>query len=108
MSTNIVFIDARVAGYQTLIAGLTAPAEVFVLDSNSDGVNQIAALLHGRTEIDALHIVSHGSAGSVYLGNSVLDNQNLSSYTSHRTRGYRERAYGLGRHTFLRVQCWSR
>ena len=48
MSTNIVFIDSRVADYQSLIDALTEPAEVFVLDSESDGLDQIAARLQGH------------------------------------------------------------
>ena len=31
---NIVFIDSRVAGYETLIAGLSADTEWYLLDAN--------------------------------------------------------------------------
>ena len=53
MTKNIVFIDSRVASYQSLIDGLTEPAEVFILDGESDGLAQMAARLQGRSGIDA-------------------------------------------------------
>ncbi|MBK7006203.1 MAG: hypothetical protein IPH37_14625 [Burkholderiales bacterium] len=37
MRTNIVFVDSRVANYQTLIDGLNQPAEVFILNGDSMG-----------------------------------------------------------------------
>jgi len=80
MTTRIVFIDSRVTDYQTLVDSLTEPAEVFILDSASDGLTQIAARLQGRSDIDALDIISHGSQGALYLGSTVLDNGNIASY----------------------------
>lgn len=82
MSTSIVFVDSRVANYQSLIDGLTQPIEVFILTPESDGVEQIRARLQGRTDIDALHIISHGSEGALYLGSTVLNQENISSYSS--------------------------
>jgi hypothetical protein len=70
----------RLTDYQSLIDGLTEPAEVFVLDSKSDGLSQISDYLSGQTDIDALHIISHGSEGTLYLGNSVIDSGNLAAY----------------------------
>jgi len=60
MSQSLVFVDARVADYQTLIDGLAPGSEVYVIDAESDGVAQIAARLQGRSGIDALHIISRG------------------------------------------------
>ena len=77
---NIVFIDSRVASYQSLIDGLTEPAEVFILDGESDGLAQMAARLQGRCGIYAIHIISHGSQETLYLGSTVLDGGNLASY----------------------------
>ncbi len=82
MSTSVVFVDTRVADYQTLIDGLEPGSDVYLIDEFSDGLDQIVARLHARTGIDALHIISHGSQGAVYLGNTVLNNGNLSDYQS--------------------------
>lgn len=35
---NVVFIDTRVVGYETLIASLGADTEWYLLDANDDGV----------------------------------------------------------------------
>jgi Ca2+-binding RTX toxin-like protein len=79
---SIAFIDSRVADYQTLIDGLSDPMDVYLLDSDSDGLSQIAAYLKGQAGYDALHIVSHGSEGTLFLGNSVIDGANLADYQS--------------------------
>jgi hypothetical protein len=77
---SMIVIDSRVTGYQTLIDHLATPGEIFIIDVGSDGVAQIAARLQGRSDIDALHIISHGSQGAMYLGSTVLDSGNLSMY----------------------------
>jgi hypothetical protein len=82
MSTSIVFIDTRVADYQTLIDGLEPGAEFYLIDSGSDGLEQVAARLLGRTGIDAIHIISHGSSGSVLLGSSAIDSAALATHAS--------------------------
>jgi len=79
---SIVFVDSRVSNYQSLIDSLTEPAEVLVLDGESDGLAQMAADLKGRTSIDAIHVISHGSVGALYLGRTVLDGGNLANYQS--------------------------
>ena len=38
--TNIVFIDAAVPDYQTLIEGLPNNSTYFVLDAQKDGIDQ--------------------------------------------------------------------
>ncbi|MFN7877217.1 MAG: DUF4347 domain-containing protein, partial [Pirellula sp.] len=72
--SEIIFVDATIVGYEQLVQELllSHDAEIVLLDSNSDGVLQMAAVLRGRTGIEAVHIVSHGSEGSLYLGNAVL------------------------------------
>lgn len=79
-SKSIVFVDSRVANYQSLIDSLTEPYEVFILDGDKDGLDQMAGSLKGRTGIDAIHVISHGSQGALYLGGTVLDSGNLDAY----------------------------
>lgn len=75
--TNIVFIDAKVPDYQTLIAGLPNNSTYFVLDAQKDGISQIEQCLAGYSNLDFIQILSHGSQGSLYLGNAVLSNNTL-------------------------------
>jgi Ca2+-binding RTX toxin-like protein len=77
---NVVFIDSRVAGYETLIAGLSADAEWYLLDANQGGVDQMQRILAGYSELDSVQVISHGSIGTLYLGSTVLNGDNLTSY----------------------------
>ncbi|MFZ3017582.1 MAG: DUF4347 domain-containing protein, partial [Gallionella sp.] len=80
--TEIVFVESNVADYQTLLNGVTPGAEVHVLDAAQDGLAQIAGILDGRSGIDAIHIVSHGSEGSLQLGGLSLTADNLQDHAA--------------------------
>ena len=80
--SSYVFIDSRVRNYDLLLASLAPDTQVVILDSAHDGIEQIAAVLEGVTELDAIHIISHGSEGTLYLGDTVLTSDNLTEYTS--------------------------
>ncbi len=74
---TIVFIDGAVHNRDQLLAGIPDSAEIVVLDSTRDGVEQIASYLAGRTGVDSIHIMSHGDAGRIYLGNAELTQQSV-------------------------------
>ncbi len=74
---NIVFIDSRVAGYQNLTASLGADTEWHLLNAGQDGVEQMQRILSGRSGLESIQVVSHGSAGTLYLGSTVLNSGNL-------------------------------
>ncbi|WP_153110542.1 DUF4347 domain-containing protein [Propionivibrio limicola] len=80
--TEIVFIESNVADYATLIAGLDPALEVHVLDAEGDGLAQMAAVLAGRSGIDAIHLISHGAQGSLQLGALTLDETTLQSHST--------------------------
>ncbi|GJE54785.1 hypothetical protein EKPJFOCH_1269 [Methylobacterium thuringiense] len=69
---EIVVIDKGVADLATLLAGVPAAAEVVLIDSARDGFDQLASALKGRSGIDAIHILSHGTAGDLRLGTGDL------------------------------------
>ena len=79
---SLVFIDPAVNDYQNLIAGVKPETEAILLDATGDGVSQITAALAGRTGIKSIHIVSHGSPGSLQLGNTKLSLDTLALYRS--------------------------
>jgi VCBS repeat-containing protein len=79
---QIVFIDAHVDDCQMLATGVLPGIEVFLLDPQRDGVRQIGKVLAARAGIDSVHIVSHGSAGSLQLGKGFLNVENLSDYAA--------------------------
>ena len=82
-SHELVFIDARVDGYQSLIDNIVAnttserPIEIIVITADEDGVSRISETLASRQGISAIHLISHGDAGRIQLGNAWLDNQQL-------------------------------
>ncbi|MGO4479195.1 Ig-like domain-containing protein [Massilia sp. 2TAF26] len=78
--TEIVFIEDNIADYQTIASQAGAGREVVILDSRADGLQQIVSALAGRTNIDALHIVSHGAAGALNFGALTLDQSTLAQH----------------------------
>jgi len=88
----IAFIDTQVENYQSLIAGVKPGTEVVVLDANRDAIDQITEILRDRTNIDSIHIVSHGAPGSLQLGDGSVslddiecDRHSLQQWFSQRT-----------------------
>jgi hypothetical protein len=84
---DIVFVDQSVNSYQSLIDGIVPSAlggqmTVVILDEAQDGVQQISDTLaqYAEDRVSAVHIVSHGDAGSVQLGNTTLDSNSLGAY----------------------------
>ncbi|MBD1828331.1 DUF4347 domain-containing protein [Microcoleus vaginatus GB1-A2] len=76
---SIAFIDTQVEDYQSLIAGVTPGTEVVVLDGNKDAIDQITDILGDRSNIDSIHIISHGSPGSLQLGDGSLSLDDIES-----------------------------
>ncbi|MEZ6058705.1 MAG: DUF4347 domain-containing protein, partial [Planctomycetaceae bacterium] len=86
VASELVLINSNVPDPQSLLLSLMAqnPGRSFeleVLDASMDGVEQITNLLQSRQgEYSAIHIVSHGEAGTVQLGNTWLTQQNITAY----------------------------
>ena len=83
---ELVFVDTGVADYQQLVDHLLTDAEdpdtfeIYLLDSHRDGVEQISNILTGDRDVDAIHIISHGTTGALELGSTWLNAGNLSRY----------------------------
>src|SRR4028118_677528 len=78
--STLVFLDSNVEDYQSLISGVSPNAEVIILDETLDGIEQITEKLATKQNIEALHIISHGSPGSVQLGANTLNSSNIESF----------------------------
>ncbi|MBW4422851.1 MAG: DUF4347 domain-containing protein [Myxacorys californica WJT36-NPBG1] len=89
-ATSLLFIDTGVNDYQSLLAGVQPNTEVHVLDSSQDAISektggaiaQITQTLTGRADISSVHILSHGSTGSLKLGSDWLSSSDLERYSS--------------------------
>jgi ELWxxDGT repeat protein len=78
--TSLIIIDSRITDWQSLMGDINPNATILVLDPSRDGLTQIAEAVANSTNIDAIHIISHGNAGSLQLGSTTLDSNNLSNY----------------------------
>lgn len=83
---EIVFLDAGVVDGEQLLSDLlrntnTATTQVYLIDSTTDGVEQISAALNNHHALDAVHIISHGTTSQVQLGSGTLSSSNIESYS---------------------------
>ena len=74
---QILFVVDNIPDYQHLTSVDTANMEVVVLDSQQDGLRQIAAALEGRRAIAGLHLASHGGPAMLGLGSLMLGSAQL-------------------------------
>ncbi|MBD2695037.1 DUF4347 domain-containing protein [Anabaena catenula] len=79
-TTTIVFIDSSVSDYQTLQTGVVEGVEAVILSPKRDGIVEITKFLQQQPQITTIHIVSHGSPGCLYLGNTQLNLENINKY----------------------------
>jgi len=86
--TEVAFVLDNVADWQTLAAGVRPGVEVVVLDSRGDGLAQMAEWLSQKTpgSVDAIHLLGHGSSGSLNLGSITLSQTNLDAYATTLTQ----------------------
>ncbi|MBP9722164.1 MAG: DUF4347 domain-containing protein [Gammaproteobacteria bacterium] len=84
---EIIFVDSNVDHYLDLLKGVdlnklvSGELEIVVLKDNISGVDQIGNYLNQfNHQIEAVHIVSHGNTGELYLGNDTVNNNNLANY----------------------------
>ncbi|MEO1387519.1 MAG: DUF4347 domain-containing protein [Cyanobacteria bacterium J06634_6] len=77
VSTSLVVIDPSVENAAALIADAGPQANVLLLAGDRDGVTQITEAIAGYTNLSSLHIVSHGTPGSLHLGSTQLNLKTL-------------------------------
>ncbi len=80
---ELVFVDTRVDDYEALVDSLVQSSdrshqiEVVILERERDGIEQISTALAAYDDLDAVHLISHGSDGSIQLGDTLLDSATL-------------------------------
>ncbi|MCF7976212.1 MAG: DUF4347 domain-containing protein, partial [Phycisphaerae bacterium] len=77
---EILFVDSAVEHDFQPPNAETSRVEVVVLDDTQDGIQQITQSLSDRTNISAIHIISHGAPGRIHLGTVVLETTSLDTY----------------------------
>ncbi|MFB8796764.1 MAG: DUF4347 domain-containing protein [Microcoleus sp.] len=81
MKKQIIFVDSSVQDYQSLIYNADR-AQIFILNENLSAIEQITNALANQKDIKAIHILSHGSPGSVTLGTEALNSNNLENFNT--------------------------
>ncbi|MEN8762158.1 MAG: DUF4347 domain-containing protein, partial [Thiogranum sp.] len=79
---ELVFVNKNVDNYQQLIADLQGAddiraIEVVIIDVDRDGIEQVSDILADRSDLAAVHFITHGIDGQINLGNSWLNNTTL-------------------------------
>jgi len=79
---SLVVVDSRVENYRQLIGGIKAGTEVFILSQTREAIDQITEILRQRSNINSLHIVSHGREAAIAIGPAELNLDNLETYSN--------------------------
>jgi VCBS repeat-containing protein len=80
-SKDFVFIDKGVNDYESLVHSIGSSKQIYIIDSNKDGFIEIQNILQGKSNLDSVHLIGHGSAGQIIFGNTTLSSENLNQYT---------------------------
>lgn len=84
--SSFFFVDSRVGGVDALLPDLGPDFRVVLLNTETGDISQIVAALAGETDLDAIHILSHGSPGTLYLGASEINEAALDEYQQELVR----------------------
>lgn len=79
-TSTLVIVDPCVEDSVALMQAIDENAEVILLDSKRNGVEQITEILIGRCQIRQLQLISLGCPGKIRLGSDWLDQSMLSKY----------------------------
>lgn len=89
-ATDILFVDPRVANWQTLAASVDKNVQVVVIDPSRDGISQVTEALQGRSDLKSIQFLTYGSAGQIELGNAPVTadalaaaKQQVASWSDH-------------------------
>ena len=76
IGSTLIVVDPSVPDYESLLDQLTnqqsGPTDILVLDSQRDGLEQIADRLEQLGETRSIHILSHGDETGLHLGSNWL------------------------------------
>ncbi len=80
MAKTMVFLDSRVNDLDLLVSQFDAGTEYKVLDASYDGLLQMEESLAGKSDYSSIQVISHGAAGAITIGSTVLNSNNLLQY----------------------------
>ena len=75
--SEIAFVDSGIEQSEQLIELVRRGVEIVLVDSSSDVLSQMDEVIQSRGSISAVHIVSHGEAGRIQIGDQAIDSESL-------------------------------
>ncbi|MEM9506710.1 MAG: DUF4347 domain-containing protein [Cyanobacteria bacterium P01_E01_bin.35] len=79
---NLAFIDSRVDLNQVTLMNVNRRTEIFLIDSDRDGIEQITEVLGDRCHVQSIQLIGfeNGNDASLQLGLSQLNIYTLEAY----------------------------
>lgn len=85
-TNELVIVDTSVDNYQQLVDDLLNNTDedrniqVVLLDADVNGIDQVTDILAQHSDLDALHLVTHGDDAAFRLGNAWVTAENLDAF----------------------------
>lgn len=79
---QIVFVDSSIPNRESLFDATmlqNSTTEVVQLNALQNGLEQIANALAAKTNLEAIHVFSHGQQGKIVLGNTTVGTNEINS-----------------------------
>ena len=77
---EIAFVDPGVDDLATLLACMRPDVHAILLSNREPAPRQMARVLTGRSDLDAVHVIAHGRPGEVAFAAGTLSLETLSSH----------------------------
>ncbi|GFE68189.1 DUF4347 domain-containing protein [Chroococcus sp. FPU101] len=84
-SNELIFVDSALSNYNSLVSTMSPQANLIVLDSQIAQIEQITEVLSQYKNVSSFHIFSHGEAGQLKLGDTLLNDSTLAQYETEIT-----------------------
>ena len=78
---SIIIIDPTIPDSHHIASGIKPGTATYILESQPNALEQITTILAQHTGISALHIISHGSPGNLYLDTTELNSSNIEQFS---------------------------
>lgn len=79
--TTLTIINENIPKYQQLLNNVKPNTVIETIPNNINGVSLLNEIIQKYSNIDSLHIISHGTPGKINLGNSILGSEELNNYS---------------------------
>jgi hypothetical protein len=76
----IAFVDAGLPDLDTLYHALPQGLQVVWLDAGQNGIETLCQKLALEQKLDAIHLITHGAPGRIFIGNQTLSQSNLDQH----------------------------